>query len=506
MSRTRKELTGPALVLGYVGLFLILIGLLELVPMLNLIFYPDEVKDGLCFLYPAIGAIGLGSAMFFPILKRPKGKLSENQGLSMVLLVWILAITFFSIPWMISGKMDFTRAFFECTSGFTTTGMTTCDVDNTSHVFIFSRSLMTFTGGIGLVLILTTAISDKSRTGLYTLEGHTDQLLPNLRKSARTILLIYLGFSLLGVLGLKISGLTWFEAINITMSSISTGGFATNSLSMSYFNNIWAEIIVIILMAVGATNFLFHFFVIKGDFKKAFKNYEFITGVLLFVILGGLLVLGFTIQEGSFGLGLRYGIFQYFTSMTGGGFTNTTTPMMNLSPMLLTLVIITMACGGQSGSTAGGIKHFRISYIFVSLKETIHRKSISHDMVSISSVNKWGERVVVKGDDKKDAVNYAFLYMLVAALGGFLIACCKDPLTGKNYGALESFFEFLSCLGTTGLSSGVTSANTAKFALWVESFGMFFGRLELTILFVYIERNLIAAKHHIFSSRKAKID
>jgi len=267
-----EKVSGKKLFLGYVGLFMMLIGIILLVPLLVIIFYHEDLQYAKDFLIPGVSSIFVGFFLFLFVFKKDRQNLGKGSDVALVLVIWLLAITISAFPFMLTGKYDFTQAFFETTSAYTTTGLSVVDVSNTPHIFLFYRSFMLFVGGIGLVLILTSATSDSRSMNIYLIEGHNDKLLPNLIKSSRLILSIYFGYVVLGVCLYLLAGMNLFDAINHSMAALSTGGFSTNLNSIGGYNNIWIEIVTVFLMILGSTNFIIHYFLIKRKFKKFFTT------------------------------------------------------------------------------------------------------------------------------------------------------------------------------------------------------------------------------------------
>ena len=179
------------LVFFYLSIFLVMIGVIQLLPLIVLPFYPEDISYAYCFLIPGIAAIGLGGLQRY-ILKDTKiVKLEKHYDSLLLVMIWLIAITVSCFPWMLKGDYNFTQAAFEMTSGYSTTGLSVVDVDHTPKIFLMFRSITLFVGGVGLVLIITSAFSDRYGLNLYNAEGHNDRLMPNLAKSARLILSFY---------------------------------------------------------------------------------------------------------------------------------------------------------------------------------------------------------------------------------------------------------------------------------------------------------------------------
>ena len=251
------------------GVFFIFIGIVLLLPLLVLPFYPHELKDGLYISVPGLITIILGF-----ILHRFKPNQDVRLGLKqdavIVTGLWTISALISSIPFVISGRLNFTQAFFEAVSGWTTTGLSAFDVANSPKIFLMYRSIMQFFGGVGLVLVVVSALSETFAMKLYNAEGHSDKLLPNVAKSARMIMKIYIGYFIAGVILYVLAGMDLFDSINNCMAALSTGGFAVRANSFAYYDSFTIELITVILMILGCTNFFANMLLIQRKFKKCF--------------------------------------------------------------------------------------------------------------------------------------------------------------------------------------------------------------------------------------------
>ena len=220
---------GIRLIIYYIGLFLMAIGFIILIPLIMIIFYHDNVQYAYCFLIPGLLSILLGYFINFFFKGKKPANLENHQDSVLVICIWIIAILLSSFPFILTGKLNFTQAIFEVTSGYTTTGLSVINVEQWPEIFLFYRSLTLFVGGVGFVLIVTSAISDKLRLNLYEAEGHNDKLLPNLTKSSRLIFSLYFGYIVLGTILYLICGMNFFDALNHSIAALSTGGFSTKA-------------------------------------------------------------------------------------------------------------------------------------------------------------------------------------------------------------------------------------------------------------------------------------
>lgn len=491
-----KEVKGWPLLLGYIGLFLMLVGGLICIPLVMLIFYPNESDNAKYFLVTGLSSILIGFFLFLMIKGKNKGKLEKYQAISLLISIWIIAIVISAVPFMLTGNYSFTQAVFETTSGYTTTGLSVVNVDICPKIFLFYRSVMLFAGGIGLVLILTSAISDTNGIGLYFLEGHNDRLLPNLIKSARVIFAIYLSYVIIGTLAYTLFGMPLFDALNNSMAALSTGGFSTKSQSIGYYNSVPIEIITIILMLLGSTNFVLHYALIRFKFKTIFKNIETWCFLVVAIIFLPLIVTLYSISFSDFWLGLRYGVFDFFTAITTTGF-QIIDSYQRIPSSCLTIIILLMIIGGQSGSTAGGMKQVRVA---LAVKKVYWYCISTFGLANViypRYITRYGIKETANDEELNSATVYVLLYIGVLIVGTTIF-------TSFGYSLSDSLFEFSSALGTVGLSIGITSYSAHPVILWTAAIGMFVGRLEIFVIIMQIIKGKNKIKSVIESHHENK--
>lgn len=224
-------------ILQYIGVMLMFVAGVILFPLIILPFYQEEIKYLFCFVVPA-GIAWLPGFALSKIHIPEDYRLSVGSDAIIVVGIWLLAAFFSALPFMLAGMLNFTQAYFEAMSGWTTTGLSVVDVTNAPQLFLFFRSVMQFFGGFGIVLVVVSALSESLGMKLYTAEGHNDKLLPNLAKSARLILKIYAGYFIAGTILYIVFGMPPFDAVNHSMAALSTGGFSIKADSIGAYNNL----------------------------------------------------------------------------------------------------------------------------------------------------------------------------------------------------------------------------------------------------------------------------
>lgn len=475
MNVQKKTISGYPLILSYLGIFLIMIGFIMILPLIYVIFNPSDKIYVTNFLYPAVISmiVGLLSILFFR--GRQKGHLDRNQDAVLVVSIWIMAIFVSSFPLLLTGHFNMTQSIFEVTSGYSTTGFTIVDIENTPRIYLLYRSWLQFIGGVGLVLVLMSAISDKYGMRLYSAEGHSDKLMPNLIRSARMILSIYIGFIIVGVIAYISFGMSLFDAINHSISSVATGGFSTKQQSIGYYNNVGIEIISMILMLLGGTNFFVHLLLIKGKFKHAAKHIEVKFLFILILIMIPIFTMSLLrFNDLSFNQALRHGTFHFFTTITTTGLQ--IAPDMSFFPTpVLFLTLVLMVIGAGIGSTAGGIKLYRAAVSLKGLGWSV-KDSLAHKkFIRTHFVNRFGQKTVIDRDEIYQVYVFIAIYILILIAGISIFAL---------YGATlqDAMFEFTSVLGTIGLSVGFIQYSSPLPVLWTGIVGMLIARLESIVL------------------------
>ena len=477
----QHEVTGFGLMLGYIGVLLMLIGGIVLLPLLTLLWYPEEAYEAKYFILPGIGSILLGYLLFYNIRGRETGRLQRNQDAVIVVTCWILAIMICALPFLLSGNYTFTQAVFETTSAWSTTGLSVVDVEHTSHLFLMHRSTILFFGGIGLVLVMLSVLSDTYGMRLYAAEGHNDRLLPNLLKSARIILTMYLCYILSGVALYCLFGMPLFDALIQSIGALSTGGFSSHAQSIGYYDNIWIEMITIVLMLLGNINFLAHLFLIRGKLRNFFQyceiRFSFLVIALAVPVLGFLLCAG---MGTALPHALLTALFQVVSALTTTGF-QTVDTFVTLPSAALLLLIVLQLIGGGIGSTAGGIKQYRIYALCKGIWWNIESQLRCGNVIRSHKINRVDKKEAISPTELSQMGLYVVLYFCLFLLGSFILCCYGHPLA-------YSMFEFSSALGTVGLSAGIMTCDAPSLVLWTGTIGMFIGRLEIYVVLLAAAR------------------
>lgn len=496
----KNTVSGIKLLFGYLGYVTVLVGFIVLLPLVVLIFYPQESEFTACFAIPGFSAICVGYFMTFIVRGKKRGKFYKNQNMLIVLLIWLVSIAIFAFPFFFMGKLtsydvdfNYIQSFFEATAGLTTSGFTMfSDVESAPHIILMYRSILLLFGGTGLVLVMTIFLGKVYGMSLFNAEGHTDRIMPHVIRTAKIILGIYMGIITLGVIGYVVFGMPVFDAIAHSISAVSTGGFSTRNASIGAYGSLPIEIITCVLMFFGGTNFMLVLMLFRGKVKAFFTHVEMklrFAYMILFIPLFSY----FMHYAFGFGAGrsVRYAAFNVISMFTTTGLGVGDFPaFVQAVPMAMIPMLLMMFTGAGTGSTAGSVKEYRVALAIKSVWWHIRDKVDPARKVKAEHINKFGKNESVTKEEKSSNLVYLMMH-----LG--LIGVCTFILTFFGYSFSDSLFEVTSAFGTIGFSSGITSMDMPSVVLAVQIFGMLVGRLEIYIILLGILRLFIDTKETI---------
>ena len=465
-------------IMGYTGLVCMIAGLCILAPLIALLAYPEEAGLAWGFLLPGLVLSGLGAVCWRSLAPKSGLSLTLQEGSVIVVLSWLLATLFGTVPFLTIGGLNFTQAMFESTSGWTTTGLSVVDVTQTSQLILLFRSIMELFGGAGLAIITLSAIAGPVGASLSSAEGRSEQLAPNVRRSAKLVLIIYSGLCAIGTVALRISGVGWFDAVNHSFAALSTGGFSTRTDSIGYWDSPFVEAVTIVLMLLGGLNFVTLYLLFTGKIKSVVRNGQVRLQAVMIPLVAVIIFFASAISlYPTLGKAVRVSIFETVTALTTTGFSTVGYGDWNSLPWLGMIVL--MLIGGGAGSTAGGIKQLRIYILYRSLLSETRQLLLPKGAVNETEIWQGEQRRFLRPSQVRQVALFVFLYMAVFFIGSAV-------MMGHGYSLQESLFEYASTLGTVGLSVGVTAADAPVGVLWTQIAGMFLGRLEFFTVFVGI--------------------
>jgi len=331
-----------------------------LIPPIIGFFYGEDVT---LYISTILFFLVLNTVIFY-FLRNHSLTLSIKESIISVNLVWLLLGVGGAIPFILHVDISFADAFFESISGFTTTGATVfTDIEALPHSILFHRSLTHWLGGMGIIVLgvgLLPLLNPNGSLSLFKAEStgiSVDKISPKIKDTAKKLWTIYLLFTFTNFIFLMIFGMNWFDALAHALSTISTGGFSTKNSSLGYFQNdaiLWTTIF---FMYISSINFISHIKFFMGD-RKAYFHEEFKWLTTMLVALSfGLAFVHYTSSSDSFYTALTHASFSIVSISTTTGFATLNYESWgNLAVMIL---FFAMILGGNTGSTAGGIKSIR---------------------------------------------------------------------------------------------------------------------------------------------------
>ncbi|MFU8889617.1 MAG: TrkH family potassium uptake protein [Trueperaceae bacterium] len=460
------------------GAILLLAAALMLTPLLALVARPDEVGHAWAFVAPAacLAALGLVLRRAFPY--PADVTLTVQEGGVIVVACWVVVIAFSAWPFVAVTGLPLAHALFESVSGWTTTGLSLVDVAEADRVILLWRSVTQLAGGAGLAILMLSAIVGPAGVGISSAEGRSDQLLPQVRRSARLVLGIYAAYAAVGTVAYVLAGMTAFDAVNHAFTAVSTGGFSTRPESIGYWDSWAVEAVTLPLMVLGSLSFLTAWSLFRGQLRAATRSSELrLAAIVLPIATAAVFLLTTRALYPRLGDALRVATFETVSALTTTGFTTVTYGAWN-GFGLLALVML-MMIGGGTCSTAGGMKQARVFLLWKLVQWEIARHLMPRTAVLERSVWEANRRAFVDDDQVRRLVTFVVLYLSAYAAGVLV-------LTGSGFGFEASAFEFASAIGTVGLSVGVTGTQMPDGALWAVMGAMFLGRLEFVVVIVSV--------------------
>lgn len=469
---SQTKVDGYRLTIGYLGVAAMLTGTILLLPLVFLIAFPEEIPYAGFFIGPGAASITIGYLLSLFVKGKNRARLRYNQDSLIVVSTWIIAILFSAIPFMLTGRYNFAQAVFEATSGYTTTGLSIVDVENCPNIFLAFRSIMHFSGGIGFMLVMATVFTDRNGMRLDNTADRSGRQIPYLLTSLRIIMAIYSGYIVSGAILYMIAGMGWFDALNHSIAAVTTGGFSTRAQSIGFYDSFLVEIITIVLMLLGATNFLVHLLIFKGRITGWARHCETKLSSILIILATpavGLFLVGTVAQ--SLPDAARLALFQAVSALTTTGLHTASDFSLWPSSSLLILLLL-MLTGGGAGSTAGGIKQARIVILLKSLWWEMRHRFNPKRILKAPVIRHYGAEDDVIDEDTCQTGLFILLYLAIFAVGTLAYSFF-------GYSLRDSAFEFASALGTVGFTSGISRFGAPAGVLWIGTLGMLLGRMEI---------------------------
>ena len=459
------------------GILQIILGIFMLIPIIVQFFY-NELDSS--FLGASIVTIIFGTLFFLSNLDHDK-KLNLQQAFLLTALSWLNIAIFGSLPFIFSGvNFTLTNAFFESMSGITTTGSTIIsNLEIMPKGILLWRAILQWLGGIGIIVMAITLMPIMNVGGmqLFKISSNdtSEKILPKSKEIALRLIYIYSILTFLCAVSYKILGMSVFDSITHSMTTIATGGFSNYNDSIGFFNSFSIEISAMIFIILGSLPFITYIKFLSGDKKIFFSDIQ-IKSFLKIMLLSIIILSIYMMIDDSTQLNLRSILFNVISILTGTGYVNA--QFDNWGGFPLVLFIGLMFIGGCAGSTTCGVKIFRIQilYSFISnqLKKIIYPKGIF--------ILKYNYQPI---DQKFIASIISFIYMYLLI---FFIITALLSLTGLDF--ITSISGAATSISNVGPGLGSIIGPNGNFSSlpdvskWILSMGMILGRLELFAILV----------------------
>ncbi len=463
-----------------IGVLLIILGAFMLMPIFVQLLYNETNST---FLSSASITVFIGILLILSNLEENK-KLNLQQAFLLTTLSWLSIAVFGSLPFILSDlNLSFVDSLFESMSGITTTGSTIItNLDNAPKGILIWRASLQWLGGIGIIVMAITVLPLLNIGGmqLFRIEGSdtTEKILPKTREVTLIISIIYLTLTFACGIAYWVFGMSIFDSIAHSMTTIATGGFSTYSSSIGYFQNPKIEIVSIIFIILGSMPFIAYLKFIKGDKKIFFKDTQ-IKGLIYILIISVLLIFMYLMlnnKEYGFLENLRISTFNVVSILSGTGYVTADFSLWGKFPLIFFLFL--MFVGGCAGSTTCGIKVFRFQILGHFILNQIKKLVYPRGIFSMKYNNEKISNTFIYS-----IITFVFLYFFI-----FFILAALLSLDGLDFvTALSGSASAISNVGP-GLGEIIgpngNFSDLPNFSKLSLSLGMLIGRLELFAVLV----------------------
>ena len=462
------------------GILLIVLGISMLAPYGMQLIYEENSHS---FVSSAFITIFVGILFILANLEK-EFKLNLRQTFLFSTLAWVMVAIFGSLPFLLSPKeFSFSEAFFESMSGITTTGATIItDLDNSPKSILLWRAIMQWLGGIGIVVMAITVLPLLKVGGmqLFKMEGpdSTEKILPRTIEVATIIISTYFALTLFCGFFYWLFGMSAFDSISHAMTTIATGGFSTHNESIGFFENSNIEIIACIFIILGSIPFISYLKFLQGN-KKIFIEDSQIKGLIYIILISVIIMflyLLFINYEKNIFDNIRISSFNVISILSGTGYVTDDFGLWGKFSLIFFLFL--MFIGGCAGSTACGIKIFRLQMLIIFLKNQI-KKLIYPNSIIITRYN----NQKITDDFFKSVIIFIFSFLFI-----FFIISMLLTITGLDF--LTAISGAASAISNVGPGLGEMIGPNGNYkeipdaSKWILSIGMLLGRLELFAVLV----------------------
>ena len=471
-------------ILNILGILLALFSTSLLPPLALSLIYSDNTTTA--FLVAYLVTLATGLACYLPT-RRQGRDLRLRDGFLIVVLFWTVLASFGALPLLLSNNpaMGLTDAFFESMSGLTTTGATVLvGIDDLPISIRYYRQQLQWLGGMGIVVLAVAVMPMLGIGGMQLYRAETpgpiknSKLTPRITETAKALWYIYLGLTVACAIGYWLAGMTVFDAIGHSFSTVAIGGFSTHDASIGFFHSPLISAIASLFMIAAGMNFALHFLALRQRNFLVYLQDTEVRVFLGFLLLVTVLTCGVLWSTNTFSdatTTLWHGVFQVISIGTTTGFT---TSGFHWWPSLLPVLLIMMSgIGGCAGSTAGGVKVIRMILLYKQGRREINQ--LIHPSAFFP--------IKLSGKPVPDNVVNAIWGFFALYIFSYLVLSLAMTATGAD--PLTAFSAVTACLNNLGPGLGAVAKNYAAIdpaGKWILSGAMLMGRLELFTLLVLL--------------------
>jgi len=471
-----------ALVLNLVGVVLIFSSMFMLLPILISFLYKgdDLTALGISFLITLFSGI----LIYFFTKNQKKIELKHRDGFAVVTLSWLIMSLFGSLPYILSGTLpSFTGAYFESMAGFTTTGASVLsNLESLPKGILMWRSLTQWMGGMGIIVFSIAILPMLGAGGMQLFKAEmpeigVEKLRPRILDTAKSLWYIYAGLTLVLALLLLAGGMSLFDAICHSFTTMATGGFSTKSSSIAYFQSGYIEVIITIFMFLSCISFSLLFYALRGKLSRFAKSSEF--KFYCSVVVVSIIIVTLNIRASEYLSildALRYASFQVVSIMTTGFTTANYEVWPVLSQMLL---LCLMFFGGMIGSTGGGMKQVRVLLMFKQAYREIYQLIHPHALTALKLNNKNVHKETLGG-----IWGFLFLFILIAVVATLCMTALGIDIVTSASTVISAMSNVGPALGEAGPTDNYSTIPAA--GKWVLIFCMLMGRLEIYTVVIFL--------------------
>ena len=465
----------PKIIFRIIGLLLFIEAIFLTSSIVVAWYYNEAIIAEL--LASVVAMVGTGSVLTM-LCRGTERNISRKDGYVVVTLCWVVFSLFGSLPYMLSGSIpNFTDAFFETMSGFSTTGATILqDIEALPKSLLFWRMMTHWVGGLGIVFFTVAVfpifgLSDMNLFAAESVGPMRTKLHPRISVTARWILTIYIGLTIMAAVAMYFAGMGKFDALCHSMSTIATGGFSTKQASIAAFNSPTVDYVTALFMFLGGVNLsLLYLFIFKARFKELLRNSEFRTYAGIVAVFTAVIFVGlYFTQPMGVEESFRASLFQVISLQTTTGFASSNYVLW--VPLLWLMLCALMFFGACSGSTSGAMKCARISILFKVMINEFKRIVHPNAVIPVRMTGK-----IIPTTVQSAVLAYTVIYIFVMIIG---------LVVNMGFGLdfLDSFGLSVSSVGNIGpalghygpMDSFATLPSPVK---WFSAFQMLVGRLE----------------------------